>query len=255
MVHSQIQVAFVAVVLFSYASAQASTSLLGTWTTKSRKVFTGPGFYDPVTERMFEPNVTGISYSFTDNGWFEEAYYRAVPNPGNPSCPSGVMQWQHGTYTVNANGSLSLFPLEVDGRQLESSPCSGENAIYTRYNQSEYFERFSVYTDAYHNVPRLDLFQFDGSPMNPMYLAYSPAQMLPTQTLNPTATATGRGTKSTSTSNTKQKRSMGHWQDPVRQNLIKTEPAAPYSVWLNPDNWWWMGIGMTALGSVGYFLF
>ena len=29
---------------------------------------------------MFEPNLTGISYSFTDDGYYEEAYYRAISN-------------------------------------------------------------------------------------------------------------------------------------------------------------------------------
>lgn len=38
------------------------------------------GFYDPVNEKMFEPSLTGISYSFTDDGFYEEAYYRAISN-------------------------------------------------------------------------------------------------------------------------------------------------------------------------------
>lgn len=37
-------------------------------------------------------------------------------------------------------------------------------------------------------MKRLDLYKFDGSPMNPMFLAYSPPQMLPTITMNPTDT-------------------------------------------------------------------
>lgn len=57
----------------------------------------------------------------------------------NPACPSGIMQWQHGTYVINANGSLTLTPIAVDGRQLLSTPCDYENGIYTRYNQSELF--------------------------------------------------------------------------------------------------------------------
>ena len=40
----------------------------------------------------------------------------------------------------NANGSLSLTPFGVDGRQLLSDPCNNDNAIYTRYNQSELFK-------------------------------------------------------------------------------------------------------------------
>lgn len=38
------------------------------------------GFYDPVNEKFFEPDLTGISYSFTADGYYEEAYYRAVAN-------------------------------------------------------------------------------------------------------------------------------------------------------------------------------
>jgi len=38
------------------------------------------GFYDPVNEVMFEPNLTGISYSFTADGYYEEALYRAISN-------------------------------------------------------------------------------------------------------------------------------------------------------------------------------
>lgn len=55
-------------------------SLTGTWRSKSGAVLTGPGFYDPVNEKFIEPALTGISYSFTDDGWYEEAYYRAVSN-------------------------------------------------------------------------------------------------------------------------------------------------------------------------------
>lgn len=38
------------------------------------------GFYDPVNEKMFEPPLTGFSYSFTDDGFYEVAYYRAGSN-------------------------------------------------------------------------------------------------------------------------------------------------------------------------------
>jgi len=95
--------------------------------------------------KLIEPSHTGISYSFTNDGHYEEAYYRAIANPQNPRCPSAIMQWQHGTYTYNANGSLSLKPIAVDGRQLLSSPCQGENSVYTRYNQSELFQVCEMY--------------------------------------------------------------------------------------------------------------
>lgn len=47
------------------------------------------------------------------------------------------MQWQHGTYTQEANGSLVLNPFAVDGRQLLSSPCNFKTSTYTRYAQQE----------------------------------------------------------------------------------------------------------------------
>lgn len=49
------------------------------------------------------------------------------------------MQWQHGRFYMDANGSLILQPIAVDGRQLLSEPCTYSNGIYTRYNQSELF--------------------------------------------------------------------------------------------------------------------
>ena len=112
---------------------------------------------------MIEPPLTGISYSFTDDGFFEEAYYRAISNrplilvwnitwmmltygltAQEPACPKGIMQFQHGTFSKAANGSLTLTPFAVDGRQLLSDPCSYSNAIYTRYNQTEVFEVCSL---------------------------------------------------------------------------------------------------------------
>lgn len=38
------------------------------------------GFYDPVNDHFTEPKFTGISYSFSADGFFEESYYRAVAN-------------------------------------------------------------------------------------------------------------------------------------------------------------------------------
>ncbi|KAA6414716.1 MAG: hypothetical protein FRX48_01466 [Lasallia pustulata] len=238
--------------LASIATAQTTPinpQLVGTWSTKSHQVFTGPSFYDPVNEKMFEPSHTGFSYSFTADGFYEEAYYRAISNPTSPQCPSGIMQWQHGTYAQAPNGSLQLTPFAVDGRQLLSTPCSYQNAIYTRYNQSEHFMRYTVYTDPYHNVLRLDLYRFDGSPLNPMYIAYSPPQMLPTQTLNPTSAAATGGAKATGKSRSK-RGVFAAYDGPMNKKVVGKRDGA-----INADKWWWVGVGMTAIGGVGYFCF
>ncbi|KIV86904.1 hypothetical protein PV11_02485 [Exophiala sideris] len=231
-------------------SAQYDTTLVGTWTTKSKKVITGPGFYDPVNDKLIEPELAGISYSFTNDGYYEEAYYRAVSNPTSPKCPSAVMQWQHGTYSLPGNGSIVLTPFGVDGRQLTSSPCEYSNAIYIRYTQSELFKSYQVETDPYHNVQRLNLYQFDGSPMQPMYLVASPPEMLPTQTLNPTSSASA-------TSKSRAKRSDGGDGDdseeilkPMSRKNLNFTPQEPY----NADRWWWAGVGLTALGTAMYMM-
>jgi hypothetical protein len=222
--------------------------LTGTWTTKSRKVFTGPGFYDPINDKFIEPSVTGISYSFTDDGHFEQAYYRAISNPTTPSCPKGILQFQHGTFEKTSNGSLILSPYGVDGRQLLSDPCGSPNTLYTRYVQKEIFKRYEVLTDPYSNVQRLNLYAFDGAPLNPMYLAYKPPQMLPTQTLNPT---TSNSAKSTGTS--KVKRSFKDHEDlevPLNKRAQMHQRQSTRADWL-----WWFGVGITAIGGVGYVCF
>ncbi|KKY14450.1 putative protein rot1 [Phaeomoniella chlamydospora] len=231
--------------LTATVAAEDYSDLVGTWSTKSRKVITGPGFYNPETERFTEPSLTGISYSFTSDGYFEEAYYRAVSNPANPSCPSGVMQWQHGTFTKNSSGSLILKPFSVDGRQLLSEPCEYDTGVYTRYDQEETFERYSVYVDGYHNIKRLDLYQFDGSPMNPMYLVYDPPEMLPTSTLNPTSTAKSKS---------RVKRDVDAGTEDIPQEAWNKDAILQptRSFHYDADLIWWTGVTFTALGGLLY---
>lgn len=50
------------------------------------------------------------------------------------------MQWQHGSYVLASDGSLTLIPIAVDGRQLLSEPCTQGTGIYTRYNNTEHFK-------------------------------------------------------------------------------------------------------------------
>ncbi|KAL4876666.1 protein rot1 [Aspergillus karnatakaensis] len=231
-----ILVYFLASLLATIVSAGNAADLVGTWTTKSRQVITGPGFYDPVKDKLLEPKLPGISFSFTADGHFEEAFYRAISNPQNPSCPKGIMQWQHGTYTVSGDGSLHLTPIEVDGRQLLSDPCSSSKALYTRYNQTEKYTSFTVAVDPYYDSVRLDLHAFDGSPMIPMYLAYQPPEMLPTTTLNPVTSKKAK-----------------------RQ--AKVEPDESFNLralvskdtLVDPNRWLWVGVIMSAMGGIAMF--
>jgi hypothetical protein len=68
------------------------------------------------------------------------AYATILSIATNPQCPQGLMQFQHGTYNKADNGSLTLTPFAVDGRQLLSTPCKYQNSIYTRWNVTELFQ-------------------------------------------------------------------------------------------------------------------
>jgi hypothetical protein len=237
------------------ASAQISTTLVGTWSTKSAKVLTGPGFYNPVNDSFIEPSHTGISYSFTADGFYEEAHYRAISNPTKPQCPEAIMQFQHGTFVQNVDGSLSLTPFSVDGRQLQSAPCEASTSTYIRYNQSETFQKYQVYTDPYTKMTRLDLYKFDGSPMNPMFLAFSPPQMLPTITMNPTATPTA------TSSGGKAKRTVGAEEaanEPLNKNAWYLNKRSHEDTSLihriDPNFVFYIGIAMCAFGGAAYIL-
>lgn len=102
-------------------------------------------------------------------------------------------------------------------------------------------KEFTLETDKFHNVPRLNLFQFDGSPQQPLYLAYNPPQMLPTQTLNPTTapSATGKAKRDGQV--------LLQSNEPLNKNAI-IHPAEPF----NPDKIWWAGVGLVAVGSALY---
>jgi len=85
-----------------------------------------------------------------------------------------------------------------------------------------------------------------------MFLVYNPPQMLPTQTLNPTTSATG-GAQSTGKSRVRRdmKGSTGEKIESVTRNENTIlSPREPY----NPDTWWWVGVGMTALGTIMYMM-
>ncbi|OQO02637.1 hypothetical protein B0A48_12165 [Cryoendolithus antarcticus] len=212
--------------LVALSSAQTwPFNIVGTWSTKSNKTLTGPGFYDPVNENLIEPERTGISYSFTGDGHYEEAYYRAISNPANPACP--------------------LTPIAIDGRQLLSEPCKGGNSVYTRYNQTELFERYEYLIDPYHNIPRLNLFRFDGSPLNPMYLVMSPPMMLPTTTLHPPSATATAGSKNS-------KRGLDA-EVPINwKSKLEGSEGAQVVRYVNAERLWWVGLAMTGVGGLLY---
>lgn len=227
--------------------------LEGTWVLKSNTVFTGPGFYDPVDELLIEPDLPGISYSFTKDGHYEEAMYRVVANPVDHHCPTGLITYQHGTYEMLLNGSVVLHPIAVDGRQLLSEPCgdSPDKLKYTRYYQPTWFKEILVYVLEYHGRKTLQIFQFDGLKMQPLYLAYKPPMMLPTETLNPTQDAPQP--EETALKRKRDDLGLKHrvrrsLENQYRTNAIR-ETTTPHM-----DKMWWVAVGVLGLTLLAFFM-
>jgi len=177
------------VVAQDFSASHNATSLLGTWSSGSGAVRTGVGFANPVNFTFTYPNTTGISYSFTTEelsdgsaGYFEEAQYRFTGNGSRPTCIVGVVQWQHGTYTINANNSITLNPFASDGRQQVQDMCAANSNIIQQFNQTTLFLNWNIYMDPQRGA-KLQLYRFDGAPLSPMYLIAQTPNMLPTTTL------------------------------------------------------------------------
>lgn len=161
-------------------NTKTDPELVGTWTTKSKTVVTGPVrlIYKTLLAREWPANPKNRISTTQLTRWWKNLGYRAprilsqktattkrrrilfcrivtfpicLPSEPcgtdryrlpatNPSCPSAMLQWQHGKYKIHNNGSLVLEPIKVDGRQMYSDPCSNSKSIYTRYNQTETFK-------------------------------------------------------------------------------------------------------------------
>lgn len=252
--------------VMAHKDTDPNLTIVGTWSSKSNQVFTGPGFYDPVDELLIEPSLPGISYSFSEDGWFEEASYQVAGNPRDPTCPTAAITFQHGKYEVFNNGSLVLTPIAVDGRQLISDPCNDKGtSTYTRYSQQEIFKSFLVVLDDYHGVYKLLLFQFDGSPMQPLYLAYRPPMMLPTETLNPTDSSSNTietnspavaDDENDSSSSNQKRDSISHLVKRSLENKYRTNAVKkPSQSFLMSNEFWYISASVIGLGSFLFFIY
>ncbi|KAI5779438.1 chaperone for protein-folding within the ER, fungal-domain-containing protein [Peziza echinospora] len=165
------------------AETQDASTLKGTWVSKSWGVMTGP-------DSFIEPKVTGSSFAFDGDGHFERAEYLTTANPEKPSCPKASLIFQHGNYTLENNGSLVLTPIVGDGRMLISDACVGEKAAIMRFDDGMIVKRWEVVEDQYRKTingktqMRLNMWGFDGAPINPLYLASKDPVMNPTGRLD-----------------------------------------------------------------------
>lgn len=131
------------------------------------------------------PAVGGQSYSFTRDGFWEQALYIFSADGGQPNCAKAQLIWQHGNYTMSSNGSLTLTPFAGDGRQLIQDGCSRESSSIIPYDQEEYMRGFYIRQEWHYGSGGyyLELLQFDGTPKPWLWQVYNPPNMLPTQQL------------------------------------------------------------------------
>jgi len=167
--------------------AANKADLVGTWVSGSQGVITGPGFVNPLNFSFNYPKVPGVSYSFTSDGFFEEAFYKFTVNASQPNCITGVLQWQHGKYTPNFNNTISMTPITSDGRQQVQDTCSPVSNIIQQFNATVFMSGWEIRTDEILGKELL-LYGFDGTPVQPLYPYANPPIMLPTETLTANVT-------------------------------------------------------------------
>jgi len=158
-----------------------ATSITGTWSSGSKAVLTGAGFANPANRTFSYPRTTGVCYSFTDDGFYEIARYRFNGNGSQPTCITGVLNWVHGKYEFQTNGSIVMTPFG-DGYQQIQDPCAAQSNFIEDYNITELFVEWRIFMDPSQG-PKLHLFQFDGSPVAPLFQVSVTPEMLPTQLL------------------------------------------------------------------------
>ncbi|PWN44980.1 hypothetical protein IE81DRAFT_320574 [Ceraceosorus guamensis] len=179
----------------SSAQFQNVTSLAGTWASGSGNVLTGLEFFNPIAKKFTVPRTSGIAYSFTNDGFFETSTYTYTSNSANNRCFRAALTWQHGSYTFNPNGSISLTPFAPDGYVQVMDPCAGTSVAQYQYKQFELIPQWYNYLDPKPGfLPEgqtaygMKMFNDGGggeagAPKPIMWLVRRPPNMLPTQQL------------------------------------------------------------------------
>ncbi|CAD6945788.1 unnamed protein product [Tilletia caries] len=172
--------------LFGRAQAQNEVDIVGTWSSGAGNVVTGLQFFNPTNNSFIPPRTAGRSYSFTSDGHWEQAIFQYIPQPAKPNCVKAQLIWQHGTYTRNNNGSLTLKPFAGDGHQQIKTMCGEVSDSVQYYEETELISQWSTSLVRHYGSPAyaLQLYAFDGSPIPVLYQIYNPPQMLPTQQLH-----------------------------------------------------------------------
>lgn len=91
------------------------------------------------------PKAAGISYSFTEDGYFEMAKVQYESNSMcdptytglKPECFEAKLIWQHGTYKSDAH-TIDMYPYKGDGAVQTINNCKDKNEKVQMQVYSEY---------------------------------------------------------------------------------------------------------------------
>lgn len=187
----------------------------------------------PAEMKFNYPNNSGISYSLyvrilfprqpltlssTNDGFFEEVQYQYNANASNPACIQAFIYWQHGTYTLNNNGSITLRPFASDGRIQVQDPCAATTNIITYYSNQVLFTDWGIVVDPSSGRYTLNLNRYDGAKMARMFLTAKPPNMLPTQVLT--------GVNASGQTNTRRRRSFTSSLDFMKRSAAEPRSSA-----------------------------
>ncbi|BGP38562.1 Reversal of tor2 lethality [Rhodotorula kratochvilovae] len=150
--------------------AQAGWEGVGTWSTGTGGPLTGPSFGVPYNNSFNYPSVAGWSFSFTEDGYFEQAQFTWNSNAADPHCIEAVVIWQHGTYQVHSNGSITTdpTPFQGDGRIQVQNACAAVSSNIYYYNNPGLYKTWAV--SQWRGKTMLRLGQYDGQLMPRLYL-------------------------------------------------------------------------------------
>ncbi|GAA5875491.1 hypothetical protein JCM8547_001681 [Rhodosporidiobolus lusitaniae] len=151
-------------------NAQSGWEGVGTWSTGNGAVLTGSSFGVPYNNSFIYPAVAGYSFSFTDDGYYERASFTWNSNATDHHCIEAVIIWEHGTYQVLSNGSITTDPsaFASDNRIQVQNACSASSSSIYYYNEAGLYKTWA--TSEWRGKTMLRLGSYDGSLLPRMYL-------------------------------------------------------------------------------------
>ena len=178
-----------------FPNSTNATSIVGTWSSGSQRVLTGQNgttmFFNPFQQRVTIPETPGISYSFTEDGYFETAKYKYESNPQRLDCFKISLTWQHGRYHIDPkNGSIIMVPFGPDGYVQTMGRCETPQVTMNNFQATDLIRQWYNYLDVKPgfnddapSMYAMQFYQFNGEPLPLMYQVYNPPNMLPTEQL------------------------------------------------------------------------